>query len=81
MKRVRQFLFKWRGGLVAPVALVFIYVAQPTIQSLMAGAILAFLGNVKARRLKDDSLGPDGVVMLVDQLLLVDRLSRDPALA
>ena len=45
MKRVRQFLFKWRGGLVAPVALVFIYVAQPTIQSLIAGAILAFLGE------------------------------------
>ena len=45
MKRVRQFLFKWRGGLGAPVALVFIYVAQPTIQSLIAGAILAFLGE------------------------------------
>ena len=45
MKRVRQFLFKWRGGLVAPVALVFIYVAEPTLQSLMAGALLALLGE------------------------------------
>lgn len=45
MKPVRQFLFKWRGGLVAPVALVFLYLAQPTVHSLMAGALLALLGE------------------------------------
>lgn len=45
MKSLRQFLFKWRGGLVAPVALYFLYVAQPTIQSLFAGAVLALLGE------------------------------------
>jgi protein-S-isoprenylcysteine O-methyltransferase Ste14 len=45
MKPVRQFLFKWRGGLVAPVALAFLYLAQPTTTSLMAGAVLALVGE------------------------------------
>lgn len=45
MKPIRQFLFKWRGGLVAPVALIFLILAQPTLGSLMAGAFLAFLGE------------------------------------
>jgi protein-S-isoprenylcysteine O-methyltransferase Ste14 len=45
MKPIRQFLFKWRGGLVAPVALIFLYVAEPTVQSLFAGALLALAGE------------------------------------
>ena len=45
MRTVRQFLFKWRGGLVAPIALYFLYVAEPTIYSLFAGAVLALLGE------------------------------------
>lgn len=45
MKRFRQFLFKWRGGLVAPLALLFLYLAQPTLQSLLAGALLALAGE------------------------------------
>lgn len=45
MKPVRKFLFKWRGGLVAPMALAFLYLAQPTTSSLIAGLILALLGE------------------------------------
>lgn len=45
MHRLRQFLFKWRGGIVAPVALLFLYFAQPNLASLMAGALLAVLGE------------------------------------
>jgi protein-S-isoprenylcysteine O-methyltransferase Ste14 len=45
MKPVRQFLFKWRGGLVAPVAVIFLYVAQPTVASLFTGVLLACLGE------------------------------------
>lgn len=45
MRNLRQFLFKWRGGLVAPMALVFLYLAQPTSQSLLAGLTLALMGE------------------------------------
>ena len=45
MRQLRAFLFKWRGGLVAPVALAFLVLAQPTSASLMAGALLALLGE------------------------------------
>lgn len=45
MRALRQFLFKWRGGLVAPVALFFLHQAQPTALSLIAGLILACLGE------------------------------------
>ncbi len=45
MRQLRAFLFKWRGGLVAPVALGFLVLAQPTPGSLMAGALLALLGE------------------------------------
>lgn len=45
MRKLRAFLFKWRGGLVAPVALAFLLLAAPTPTSLMAGALLAILGE------------------------------------
>lgn len=45
MRKVRAFLFKWRGGLVAPVALLFLVLAQPTATSLGAGLLLACLGE------------------------------------
>lgn len=45
MKPIRAFLFKWRGGLVAPVALAFLLLAQPTTCSLFAGLLLACLGE------------------------------------
>lgn len=45
MLKVRQFLFKWRGGLVAPVALLFLALAQPTAASLFLGALLAVAGE------------------------------------
>ncbi len=45
MTPIRKFLFKWRGGLVAPVAVLFLYVAEPTVQSLLAGGLLAMLGE------------------------------------
>ncbi len=45
MRPIRQFLFKWRGGIVAPVALFFLVKAQPTPARLFAGAVLAFLGE------------------------------------
>lgn len=45
LKSVRQFLFKWRGGLVAPVALGFLVLARPTLLSLLGGALLALLGE------------------------------------
>lgn len=45
MRDVRAFLFKWRGGLVAPVALAFLVLAQPTTSSLAAGILLACLGE------------------------------------
>lgn len=45
MTRIRAFLFKWRGGLVAPVALCFLVLAQPTAASLLAGGLLTLLGE------------------------------------
>lgn len=45
MRPIRQFLFKWRGGLVAPIALFFLVQAEPTTTSLFAGALLALLGE------------------------------------
>lgn len=45
MHRVRQFLFKWRGGIVAPVALLFLYHARPSLSSLIAGVVMAVLGE------------------------------------
>lgn len=38
-------MFKWRGGLVAPVALAFLVLAKPTMGSLLAGLLLACLGE------------------------------------
>lgn len=45
MRPLRAFLFKWRGGLVAPVALAFLVLAQPTVGSLLTGLLLACLGE------------------------------------
>ncbi len=45
MLKVRRFLFKWRGGLVAPVALLFLWIAKPCPTSLFLGALLAVLGE------------------------------------
>lgn len=45
MRALRAFLFKWRGGLVAPVALGFLLLAKPTMASLMAGLLVACLGE------------------------------------
>lgn len=45
MKALRAFLFKWRGGLVAPVALGFLLLAKPTGASLLAGLAVACLGE------------------------------------
>jgi protein-S-isoprenylcysteine O-methyltransferase Ste14 len=45
LRKVRAFLFKWRGGLVAPVALSFLLLAKPTAVSLAAGLLLACLGE------------------------------------
>lgn len=45
VRPVRAFLFKWRGGLVAPVALAFLVLAEPTVLSLSAGFLMACLGE------------------------------------
>lgn len=45
MQPIREFLFKWRGGLVAPLALLFLYLAEPTPTSLFAGMCLALCGE------------------------------------
>lgn len=45
MLKVRRFLFRWRGGLVAPVALLFLVLAAPTATSLFFGALLALAGE------------------------------------
>ena len=45
MRALRAFLFKWRGGLVAPVALAFLILAKPTAASLIAGILVACLGE------------------------------------
>lgn len=42
---MRKFLFKWRGALVAVVAVVFLSIAKPTLLSLFAGILLASLGE------------------------------------
>lgn len=45
MRKLREFLFRWRGGIVAPVALIYLAFAAPSTWSLMAGAVLAVLGE------------------------------------
>ncbi len=41
----REFVFKWRGGLLTPVTLWLVWMAQPTISSLFVGACLTLLGE------------------------------------
>ena len=42
---LRKFLFKWRGALVAVVAVIFLSIAKPTLMSLAAGIWLASIGE------------------------------------
>ena len=41
----REFVFKWRGGLLAPVTLWLVWMARPTVSSLFVGASLSLMGE------------------------------------
>lgn len=41
----REFVFKWRGGLLTPITLWLVWVARPTLSSLWVGLFLSFLGE------------------------------------
>lgn len=42
---MKRFLFRWRGAILAPLAVLVVAVARPTVDSLAAGAILTLLGE------------------------------------
>lgn len=45
LEKVQNFLFRWRGGLMAGVALVVLVLAHPTPTSLALGALIAVAGE------------------------------------
>lgn len=42
---MQQFIFKWRGAIMTPFALLMIWFAKPTILSVALGLILAVMGE------------------------------------
>lgn len=45
MKRLRVFLFRWRGAVQAPLVVLLVAVARPTADSLLAGLLLSLVGE------------------------------------
>lgn len=45
VEKAQRFLFRWRGGLMAAVAVVVLGLANPTPGSLLLGALLALAGE------------------------------------
>lgn len=43
--RLREFVFRWRGWIIAPLALFVLFVAQPNIYSYLFGLVFVILGE------------------------------------
>lgn len=42
---MKHFLFRWRGAIVAPVAVLVVVLARPTAESFLAGLLLSLCGE------------------------------------
>ena len=45
MKRMKAFFFRWRGAIIAPLTLVLLILARPTLESFLAGLVLTLVGE------------------------------------
>jgi len=45
LKRLKAFFFRWRGAIIAPLTLVLLVLARPTLESFLAGLVLTLVGE------------------------------------
>lgn len=44
-RKFREWVYRWRGWIIAPLALLILFIAKPTIPSLIFGTFVAVLGE------------------------------------